>query len=363
VAIAFACLAAQLHAADPSRWEVTAFALLFTGLSIAALWFRWGASGGLALLGLAGETVFFLIFAAYGASGTAWLGSLLYIHLLLVAVFVHHWWDACGVVGVCAGYLAVARGWGGALFSVVLWAGILAGVAARYRSETRQKLAKYLRLAQEATQTAAKARDAERQKLAGDFHDGPLQGFIGVHMRLAFLAKLLDRDVEAARRELRELQELTKSQIAEIRVLLRGLRPVEVGEAGLPASLRQAVAGFQKDSGIAATFQSSVPPGLLSEEASLEVIQIAREALHNIQKHSRATRVAVTVSRAGDSLELSIEDNGHGFPFAGDFDLDELERLHIGPLSIQRRIRALGGQLRVESRPPRGCGILVRVPV
>jgi signal transduction histidine kinase len=360
VAIAIACLAAQLHAADAARWQVTALVLLFTGLSIAALWVRWGA--GLARLGLAGETVFFLIFAAFGPSGTDWLSSLLYIHLLLTAVFVHNWWEAWGVVGICVGYLAVVRGWGGAVFSVALWAGILAGVAALHWSKTRQKLARHLRLAREATETAAKARDAERQKLSGDFHDGPLQSFIAVHMRLEYVAKLLDRDLVAARRELRELQEVTKSQIAVIRVFLRGIRPVEVGEAGLPASLRQAVADFQKDSGITATFQSSGPPGLLSEEASLEVIQIAREALHNIQKHSGATRVAVTLSGAGDSLELSIEDNGNGFPFAGVFELDELERLQLGPLSIKRRVRALGGQLRVESRPPRGCGILVRVP-
>ncbi len=361
--VALGCFAAQLLSAGPTSWPVTALAAAFMGLSLVAVLFRRSMRGGAALLGLIGETVFFLAYSAYGADRSIWLSSALYLHLLFLTIFVHRWWDTLGVVGICAGFLAIARSVGSEyLFGVVFWAGVLAIVLAVHKSRMSRRLVDYARQAHGAREMAARARDAEREKLAGDFHDGPLQSFIAVQMRLAFLAKLLERDRDATRRELRELQELSKSQIAEIRAFLRGIRPVGVGEAGLAASLRQAVAEFQKDSGITATFQSSGSLELPTEEASTEVIQIAREALHNAQKHSKATRAAVTVTQSRDCLELSIEDNGVGFSFSGVYSLDELEQLHMGPLSIQRRVRALGGELRVESRSPRGCAIAVRVP-
>jgi two-component system sensor histidine kinase DegS len=209
---------------------------------------------------------------------------------------------------------------------------------------------------------AESARDAERHKLAGDFHDGPLQGFISIQLRLEVLRKLVERDPQAAQQELRDLQDVSKAQVEEMRTFLRGIRPVELGDAGLSASLRHAVAEFQKRSGITATFQSSGSPDLSSPMASREAVQLLREALTNVQKHSKATRVAVTVSHAHDRLELSIEDNGAGFPFSGAYSLEELELLRAGPFSIEKRVRAMEGDLVVDSRPQRGSSVTVRIP-
>ena len=92
-------------------------------------------------------------------------------------------------------------------------------------------------------------------------------------------------------------------------------------------------------------------------------LQIVREALTNIQKHSKATRAAVTIREGRNQVEISIEDNGSGFPFSGAYNLEELELLRIGPVSIQRRVRSLGGKLVVESRPQRGVSLAVQIPV
>ena len=152
------------------------------------------------------------------------------------------------------------------------------------------------------------------------------------------------------------------SQITELRGFLRGIRPVEVGEGGLVSCLSRMVADFQKHAGITATFQSGDSQDLQpSPEASAEIVQIVREALNNVHKHSRATRVAVAVNRVGKSIEVSAEDNGVGFPFSGSFNLDEQELLRIGPFSIQKRVRNLKGDLIVESRPERGSGLRVRI--
>ena len=62
------------------------------------------------------------------------------------------------------------------------------------------------------------AREAERQRIAADFHDGPLQSFISFQMRLEIIRKLLGRDVDAATEELRQLQELCRARWASCAV-------------------------------------------------------------------------------------------------------------------------------------------------
>ena len=97
-------------------------------------------------------------------------------------------------------------------------------------------------------------------------------------------------------------------------------------------------------------------------EFTTEVLQIIREALNNIRKHSKAARVSLMVEANGKSIDISVEDDGSGFPFAGSFSLDELELLRLGPKSIKRRVRTLSGEMMLESKPSHGAGLKIRIP-
>ena len=120
---------------------------------------------------------------------------------------------------------------------------------------------------------------------------------------------------------------------------------------------------FQRDTGITATFSGGDLHDPADTETSLELIQIIRETLNNVQKHSGATRMALSVGMRDHRIEIKAEDNGSGFPFSGAFTLDELELLRLGPVSIKRRVRMLGGELQLESRPGRGASMQIRIPV
>ena len=363
VAIGAACLWSQLRPAAPGPWIVTLMAGLFTCHGLALAIFPRYRRVGFDLLALVCETAFFLVFAFFGAGGFVWLSCALFFHLLVATMILHQWWDTWVVAASSIGFVAVVRGnQTEELLPIVFWTGLVAAVGALSKSKIETRFLDSVRQVREFREQADNARDAERHKIAGDFHDGPLQGFISLQMRLEVLRKVMERDAGGAEQELRSLQELTRSQIAEMRAFLRGIRPVEVGEAGLAASLRQAAAEFQKHSGIATAFESSGALALESAEASQEVVQILREGLTNIQKHSRATHVAVTVHGRRNQLEIAIEDNGIGFPFSGAYQLEELELLHTGPSSIERRVRMLGGKLLLESRPQRGSAITVWIP-
>ena len=69
----------------------------------------------------------------------------------------------------------------------------------------------------------------------------------------------------------------------------------------------------------------------------------------------------MTVQKTDKELEISIEDNGSGFPFSGKYTLDELDLLRLGPVSIKRRVHTLGADLMLDSRPGQGAGLRIRL--
>lgn len=208
---------------------------------------------------------------------------------------------------------------------------------------------------------AQSAREAERQRIAADFHDGPLQNFVGFQLRLEVIRRQLERDVEIARQELVQLQELCKSQVADLRAFVRSMRPPDEGMS-LAASLVRVADGLQRDTGITCTFTGEELQDPPEVDIALEILQIVREAFNNIQKHSGATSVALRAHRRGRNVEIIVDDNGCGFAFAGSFNLEELDAARLGPVSIKRRIKMLAGELSLDSRPGEGATLTFRVP-
>ena len=159
------------------------------------------------------------------------------------------------------------------------------------------------------------------------------------------------------------VQRLAQSQVRDLRAFLHSMRPVDVDGANLVSSARRTAESFQKESGLPVTFLGANTPVGLPQEMSAEVLQMLREALHNVQKHAGATRVAVSMEKTDRGLEISVDDNGHGFNFAGSYSLEELELLRLGPASLKRRARSLNADMVLESRPGRGAGIKFRLPL
>src|SRR5260370_30468314 len=138
-------------------------------------------------------------------------------------------------------------------------------------------------------QEAETAREEEGQRVAVDFHDGPLQSFISIQMRLEIFRKILERDREAGLQELKQLQDLAKSQVRDIRSYVRNMRPLDVDGASVTAATRRLLDEFQKESGIPVTFAGGERPFAPPPEISVDIIPAIREALNNVRKQSKAT--------------------------------------------------------------------------
>jgi len=322
------------------------------------------SGGAFALLVLFSDVVFFLVLVGAGIGSAIWLPTLYFLYVLAEAVFVYRPPEVLIVAVVSAVFcLAVQRQNVFPITRMTVVMGALAYAFAVYKKRLESRMEELAQEARDTDEEARLAREAESQRIASDFHDGPLQSFISLQMRLEILRKILERDYGAGMDDLKDLQALAQQQVKELRAFVRSMRPPDVQGANLYASARRICESFQKESGIPVSFVGGEGPLKFPEEMASEVVQMLREALHNVLKHAGATRVAVSLERVAKTLELSVDDNGGGFHFSGVYTLDELELLRLGPASFQRRARALNAEMTLESRPGRGAGLKLRVPI
>ncbi len=367
--LALACLVCYIWIAGVRFTSVLAVLAAYTAYSLGTLFELRFDSQLRASLALVADTAFFGFWIWVAGSVLAdwsapeWISAFLCGNLLASAVLLHELERVAVVAGVSAllaGLLSPRNDM--ALVWVASASSTMAIALAFHKRYLDRRMTNTLRHNVIIRSQAQGAREAERQRIAADFHDGPLQSFISFQMRLEIVKKLLGRDVEAATEELRQLQVLCRSQVSELRSFVRSMRPADEG-VSLPASLNRMVSQFQRDTGITATFSGADFHDPAETEVSLELLQIVRETLNNIQKHSGATHIAISIGMRDRQIEISAEDNGGGFPFSGQFNLDELELLRLGPVSIKRRVRMLGGELQIESRPGQGAHLHIRIPV
>lgn len=360
-----ACLWVLLGATNVEGTTWILLAGILTLYSLVSVFWRWPERiDRLDIFNLVLDVATFLLCAGLANESSFWLTTVAAFYLFLAMATLQDWRDVLLTTVLTLAFLISAQppGWD-RLQPLLLVLGMFGCIVALQKQSLVERLATANRQAVLLRLEAQKAREAERERIAADFHDGPLQSFISIQMRLEVVRKMLARNFDAGMNELAEVREVCSQQVTEVRTFVRSMRPVEVDGAGLASALRSTVGFFQKDAGITATFKAD-PSAMHDDlEASTEIVQIVREALNNVRKHSSASRVAVTLARDGSDLVLDIEDDGTGFPFAGRFTLEELELLHIGPQSIQRRVRGLNGDLSLHSRAGSGSELCIRLPL
>jgi len=308
------------------------------------------------------DLIFFCLCVMHPSQAGLWLSTVCYFYLLSLSTLLYSWPQVVLVVSSAVAVFLIIRPapvfviWPG-----VFVAGVLAILLALQKKSLMERLSAALKRSVISRSEAEIARENERQRIAADFHDGPLQSFISFQMRLEIIRKLLSRDPAAAMRELVQLQDLGRSQVTELRSFVRNMQPADVTPANLGAAVRETVEHFERDSGIHAELMCG-DLTRIDEAMASELLQIIREGLNNVRKHSKASRVTVSIEAQDDTVEITIDDDGSGFSFSGAYTLDELEMLRLGPRSIKRRVRTLGGDLVLESRPSAGANLKINIP-
>jgi len=196
----------------------------------------------------------------------------------------------------------------------------------------------------------------ERAAIARELHDSLAQSLSYTKIQIARLAAALEQEGGGPQvaSVLAELREGVAGAYRQLRELLTTFR-LGLGEEGVAGALRDAVAEFERRSGVHATLVNDLLRVELSANEQVHVLQVVREALTNIEHHAHARNAWVALRRGGDgAIEVSIEDDGIGI---GDL---RSPHGHFG-LSIMRdRAALVAGELSVEARAPAGTRVLLR---
>ncbi|GHG30720.1 MULTISPECIES: PAS domain-containing sensor histidine kinase [Amycolatopsis] len=197
------------------------------------------------------------------------------------------------------------------------------------------------------------AQEVERRRIAWDVHDESIQSMVAVGMRLQLLASRLPEPHASA---VGSLDESVAAAIARLRGLVSRLRPPELDRHGLV----EAVSAYTDDVAGRWGLAHEVRDELTAEpspEAAITVYRICQEALSNVHKHARATRVGVTLSTVDNGTLVRITDDGVGTA-GGDAGAG-----HFGLVEMHERAEAAHGWLSVDSTPGEGTVVEFWLPL
>ena len=207
----------------------------------------------------------------------------------------------------------------------------------------------------------SEVRAEERALLARELHDGVIQSLLALEIRIHLLKR--QAGFSAPARDLALIEEGLHHQIAALRELTKRLRPAEIEPAHLLKHVQSRVERFRRETRIALTFTGDVQALDLDASACGEIVRIVQEALANIRRHSRANSAEVRLKASSQQCVIEICDDGRGFPFSGRLTLDDLDRTLQGPRVIKECVRALGGELTIDSGTWRGARLEIRIPL
>jgi signal transduction histidine kinase len=197
----------------------------------------------------------------------------------------------------------------------------------------------------------------ERSRVASDLHDTVAQTLYGISLSAARVLALLERSETAhVHSFVEELLHLANDGQTELRTLLHDLRsdqPLPLQE-GLTGALASLATRLEARTGSQVRLSLADEPDLVNTTKAA-LIRIAREALHNVAKHARATHVEVLLEAGPTEVTLLITDNGRGF------DLWQSHPGHFGLQLMREHATAFGAALDLVSAPGRGTQVRIRV--
>jgi PAS domain S-box-containing protein len=205
------------------------------------------------------------------------------------------------------------------------------------------------------------AQEAERQHIARELHDEIGQVLTAVRLNLQSLRSL--EQASSVSLALDDSLAIVDGALECVRELSLNLRPSVLDNLGLTSALRWYVDRYARRSGIVADLRNDLEDGRrLQMELETACFRIVQEALTNVVRHARATRVSVDLKRSNGNLELRIKDDGVGFDSQWLLK-NAASSSALGLRGMQERTMALNGRLEIDSRPTFGTEIRVSFPL
>ncbi len=204
--------------------------------------------------------------------------------------------------------------------------------------------------------------DEERTRIACEIHDGLVQTLVGVNLKMERVRELVSEDPSKGLTMLDQTKGELKHAIQEAREVVYNLRPGQYDHMALIPALSNYLILYEREHRIRTTFEGKGNESQLDPKAKVFVFRMVQEALSNVAKHAKATKVAVDVRLTKDLLEAKVSDNGQGFDVQKESQ-NPAKWDHFGVRSMKERARMLGGEVRWVSKSRSGTTVEITVPL
>jgi PAS domain S-box-containing protein len=237
--------------------------------------------------------------------------------------------------------------------------------AARVADQTIRSLFKFLQDRDEDRTRIMRrgnaAIESERNRIARDLHDGPVQGVSAASLSLeAVLLMLKAGDVAEGTEVLSKVRRELSEEADNLRRLMSGLRPPLLEERGLIPALRENLTKYERDNDVKTEFVGNAMTDIPQDLETLSY-RIVQEALSNSTKHAKAGRVTVVVEALGGQLRIEVADDGVGFDAGQAREFLKMGR--VGLASMRERVELANGTFMVHSIPGKGTTVLATLPL
>ncbi|MBE0546013.1 MAG: response regulator [Verrucomicrobia bacterium] len=200
-------------------------------------------------------------------------------------------------------------------------------------------------------------REAEQIRIAREVHDELGQSLTGLKLQLIWLASRLPRQSKLLHAKARSMAMNIDETIVAVRRIATELRPGVLDTAGLLAALEWQANQFQTQTGIVCEVKAGMKETHWDQDLNTAFFRIFQEALTNIIRHAKATKVEVRLAEAGGQVVLEVTDNGRGIS-----KVEIHNTRSIGLLGIRERAVLLGGTLRIKGVRGKGTTLTARIP-
>jgi two-component system sensor histidine kinase DegS len=179
-------------------------------------------------------------------------------------------------------------------------------------------------------------------------------------VRLAALKTEATVNTKGLQNKISSTQRMVEKSVDIVHRFARELRPTVLDDLGLIPALHSFVKSFSKQTSIHIRLTVFAEVEKLDNARRTVLYRVAQEALTNVARHAKASRVDVSIHKLPRAVCLTVKDNGRSFPVQRVLHAKGNNRL--GLLGMRERVEMVGGSLSVESAPGKGTTIRAEIP-
>lgn len=204
------------------------------------------------------------------------------------------------------------------------------------------------------------AQEDERKKISRELHDVIAQALTGINIRLAALKKEAALNTRGIDRNIATTQRLVEKSVNIVHQFARELRPAALDDLGLIPALHSFMKNFAARTGVHTHLTAFAGVEQLDMALRTVLFRVAQEALTNVARHAKASRVEVSIRKLHSAARMEIKDDGKSFQV--DRVLHARGNKRLGLLGMRERVEMVGGNFCVESAPGHGTTVRVEIP-